>query len=81
MTKAFSKRNRQEKKKFITLTVNAFVKEMNELLNSSKHLLPGQIQQGDDSEAKLPQEVAELMNIHDRCHQGRVVGVIQVANK
>lgn len=54
---------------------------MNELLNSSKHLLPGQIQQGDDSEAKLPQEVAELMNIHDRCHQGRVVGVIQVANK
>lgn len=80
MTKAFSKRNRQEKF-FITLTVNAFVKEMNELLNSSKHLLPGQIQQGDDSEAKLPQEVAELMNIHDGCHQGRVVGVIQVANK
>lgn len=65
----------------ITLTINSSVKELNELVNSGQHLLPREIQQGNHSEAKLLQEVAQLMYIHNGGHQARVVGVIQVANK
>lgn len=65
----------------IMLTINSSVKELNELVNSGQHLLPGEIQQGHHSEAELLQEVGQLMYIHNGGHQVRVVGVVQVANK
>ncbi len=65
----------------IILTIDSSVKELNELVNSSQHLLPGEIQQGNHSEAELLQEVSQLMYIHNGGHQARVVRVIQVANK
>lgn len=65
----------------IILTINSSVQQLEELVDSSQHLLPGEIQQGNHSEAQLLQQVGQLMHIHDGGHQVRVVGVIQVADK
>lgn len=64
----------------IILTINPFVKELNELLSSGLHLIPGEVQQRNHSEAKLLQIVGQLMYIHNGGHQVRVVRVIQVAD-
>ena len=73
-----------KKKKIYTqfvLTINSSVQELGELFNSGNHLLLGEIQQGNNSEAELLQEVGQLMYIHNGGHQVRVVCVIQVANE
>ena len=50
------------------ITINSSVKELHELVNSSQHLLPGEIQQRNHSEAELLQEVGQLMHIHNGGH-------------
>ena len=65
----------------VLLTINSSVKELNELFDSSQHLVPGEIQQRNHSKAKLLQEVGQLTYIHYGSHQVWVVRVIQVANK
>lgn len=62
------------------LTINPCVKKLNELLSSSLHLIPGEVQQRNHSEAKLLQIIGQLMYIHNGGHQVRVVWVIQVAD-
>ena len=63
------------------LTVHPPVQKLQELLDGSQHLLPGEVQKGNDSEVQLLQEIGQLMDIHGGGHQAGVMEVIQVANQ
>lgn len=58
------------------LTIHTLVKQLDELVNGSLHLLPGQVQEGHHSEAQLLKEVGQCMDVHGGGQQARVVGVI-----
>lgn len=86
MNQNSKQKNKQTEVQAITLsynvlTIDSSVEKLYELVNSGQHLFPGEIQQRNHSEAKLLQEVGQLMYIHNWGHQVWMVRVIQIANK
>lgn len=62
-------------------TVDAFVKQQQELVDGVSHLRLREVQQRHDLKVQLPEEVGELVHVHHGGFELRVVLVRQVADQ
>lgn len=62
-------------------TIDSLVEQKEELGDGAVHLLPVQVEQGNDLEVHLPEQVGQLMDVGDGGAQLGVVEVVHVADQ
>lgn len=62
-------------------TIDSLVKQQQELSNSTVHLLPVEVDQGNHLEVHLSQKVGQLVNVGNGSTQLSVVEVVHVSNQ
>lgn len=62
-------------------TIDSLIKQQEELIHSTVHLLAAQVQQGNNLEIHLPEEVCQLVHVGHGCTQLSVVQVVHVADQ
>lgn len=62
-------------------TIDSLVEQQEELCNSTVHLLPVQVEQGDHLEVHLSQQVGQLMDVSNGSTQLSVMYVVHVADQ
>lgn len=63
------------------LTIDPLVKQHEELSNSTVHLLPVEVEQGNHLEFHLSEQVGQLVHISNGSTQLSVIEVVHVANQ
>lgn len=62
-------------------TVDSLVEQQEELCNSTVHLLPVQVEQGNHLEVHLSEQVGQLVDVSNGGTQPSVMKVVHVANQ